>query len=165
MYLWRREGEQLAAVIPGPATALALAPWGEILLARDESADLYRFDLAGLPRGRIVTGMTGRIEALAIGRALTAGGNCTIWALTDLGGTWQLWRGSWGSPDRYQQATRDDLAAAVRRTSLTVATDQGFCLAEPGPDGDPVTSCFSWDAGPGPASVRGRPRCRRLASC
>ena len=148
VFLWRREGEQLAAVIPGPATALALAPWGEILLARDGSADLYRFDLAGVPRGRIVTGMTGRIEALAIGRALTAGGDCTIWALTDLGGTWQLWRGSRGSPDRYQQATRDDLAAAVHRTSLTVATDQGFCLAEPGPDGDPVTSCFSWDAEP-----------------
>ena len=178
VYLWRREGEQLAAVIPGPATALALAPWGEILLARDGSADLYRFDLAGVPRGRIVTGMTGRIEALTTGRALTAGGDCTIWALTDIGGTWQLWRGSRGSPDSYQQATRDDLAAAVDRTSLTVATDQGFCLAEPGPDGDLVTSCFSWDAEPvtgiaaGTATLQtagqllttaidsGQPRCR-----
>ena len=34
------------------------------------------------------------------------------------------------------------------RTSLTVATDQGFCLTEPGPDGDLVTSCFSWDGQP-----------------
>ena len=100
MYLWRREGDQLVAVIPGRATALALAPWGELLLARDGSADLSRFDLAGVPRGRIVTGMTGRIEALTTGRALTADGDCTIWALTDTGGTWQLWRGSRGSPDR-----------------------------------------------------------------
>ena len=148
VYLWRREGDQLAAVIPGPAAALALAPWGELLLACDGSTDLSRFDLAGIPRGRIVTGITGRIEALATGRALTAGGTCTIWALTEADGTWQLWRGDRGSPDPFQQATLDDLAAAVDRTSLTVATDQGFCLAEPGPDGDLVTSCFTWDGQP-----------------
>ena len=74
--------------------------------------------------------------------------DCTIWALTDTGGTLQLWRGERGSPGAFQQATLDDLAAAVDRTSLTVATDQGFCLAEPGPDGDQVTSCFSWDGQP-----------------
>lgn len=145
VYLWRREGDQLIAVIPGPATALALAPWGELLLARDGSADLSRFDLTGLPRGRIVTGLTGRIVALATGRSLTDHGECTIWALTDTGGTWQLWRGDRDSPGAYQQGTLDDLAAAVDQTSLTVATDQGFCLTEPGPDGDLVTYCFGWD--------------------
>ncbi len=92
--------------------------------------------------------MTGRIEALTTGRALTADGDGTIWALTDTGGTWQLWRGDRGSPGPYQQATLNDLAAAVDRTSLTVATDQGFCLVEPGPDGDLVNSCFSWDGQP-----------------
>ena len=89
--------------------------------------------------------MTGRVEALTTGRALAADGDCTIWALTDAGGTWQLWRGDPGQPGPFQQATLDDLAAAVDRTSLTAATDQGFCLTEPGPDGDPVTRCFSWD--------------------
>jgi len=148
VYLWRREGEQLAAVVPGHATALAVTPWGEILLARDGSADLSRFDLAGVPRGQIVTGMTGRVEALAVGRPLTSDGSCTIWALTETGGTWQLWRGQRGSPDRYQQATLDDLAAAAEKTGLADATDQGFCLAEPGPDGDQVISCFNWDAEP-----------------
>ena len=64
VYLWRREGDQLVAVIPGPAAALALAPWGELLLAYDGSTDLSRSDLAGVPRGRIVTGITGRIAAL-----------------------------------------------------------------------------------------------------
>jgi phage tail-like protein len=145
VYVWRREGDQLIAVIPGRATALALTPWGELLLARDGSADLSRFDLTGLPRGRIVTGLTGHIGALTTGRSLTDGGECTIWALTDTGGTWQLWRGDRGSPGAYQQATLDDLAAAVDQTSLTVATDQGFGLTEPGPDGDPVTLCFTWD--------------------
>ena len=72
VYLWRREGEQLAAVIPGRVTALAIAPWGEILLVRDGSVDVSRYDLAGSWRGRIVTGMTGRVEALTTGRALTA---------------------------------------------------------------------------------------------
>lgn len=177
-YLWRREGEQLAAVIPGHATALAITPWDEILLARDGSGDLSRFDLAGVPLGRIITGMTGRVAALATGRPLIPDGGCTIWALTDSGGTWQLWRGNRGSPDPYQPATVDDLAAAVDPTSLTVATDQGFCLVEPGPDGDQVTSCFSWDAEPldslptGTATLQtagqlltmaidsGQPRCR-----
>ena len=147
-YLWRREGDQLAAVIPGHAAALTLTGWGEILLARDGSTDLARFDLAGVPRGRIATGMTGRVEALTTGPALTAGRDCTIWALTDTGGTLQLWRGERGSPGAYQQATLEDLAAVVDRTSLTTASGQGFCLAEPGPDGDLVTSCFSWDGQP-----------------
>jgi phage tail-like protein len=172
VYLWRREGDQLIAVIPGPAAALALTPWGEILLAHDGSTELSRFDLAGVPRGRIATGMTGRVEAL------TTGQGCTIWALTDTGGMLRLWRGERDGPGTYQQATLDDLAAAVDRTSLTVATGQGFCLLEPGPDGDPVTSCFSWDGQPvdiisaGMATLEtagqllttaidsGRPRCR-----
>ena len=178
VYLWRREGEQLAAVIPGRVTALAIAPWGEILLARDGEADVSRYDLAGSWRGRIVTGMTGRVGALTTGRALAPDGHCTIWALTDVGGTWQLWRGTRGSQAPFQQATRDDLAAAVDRTSLTAATDRGFCLTEPGPDGDLVTTCFSWDAehmdgvSPGTATLQtagqlltraidsGQPRCR-----
>lgn len=148
VYLWRREGEQLIAVIPGYATALAITPWDELLLARDGSGDLGRFDLAGVSRGRIVTGIAGRIEALGAGRPLTADGGCTIWALTGTGGTWQLWRGNRGSPDRYQQATPGELAAAMDRTSLTSVTDQGFCLTEPGPDGDQVSTCFSWDGEP-----------------
>jgi phage tail-like protein len=148
VYLWRREGEQRVAMIPGYATALAITPWDEILLAREGSGDLSRFDLAGVSRGRIITGMTGRVAALAAGRPLTGDGGCTIWALTDSDGTWQPWRGTRGSPDRYQQATVDDLAAAVDPTSLTIATDQGFCLVEPGPDGDQVTSCFDWDGEP-----------------
>jgi phage tail-like protein len=178
VYLWRREGDQLAAAIPGHATALDLAPWGELLIARDGSTDLARFDLAGVPRGHIVTGMTGRVEAVTTGRALTAEGGCTIWALTSTGGTLQLWRGERGVPGTYQQVTLDDLAAAVDRTSLTIATSQGFCLVEPGPNGDLVTSCFSWDGQPteeiSPETARletggklvttaidsGQPRCR-----
>jgi phage tail-like protein len=148
VYLWRREGEQLAAVIPGRVTALAIAPWGEILLTPDGSADVSRYDLAGSWRGRIVTGMSGPVEALTTGRALTPDGHCTIWALTDAAGTWQLWHGIRGSQDPFRQATRDELAGAVDRTSLTAATDLGFCLTEPGPDGDTVTSCLSWDAEP-----------------
>ena len=166
------------AVIPRPAAALALAPWGELLLACDGSTDLSRFDLAGLPRGGIVTGITGRIAALTTGPPLTADGTCTIWALTEAEGTWQLWRGDRGSPGPFQQATLNDLAATVDQTSLTIASDQGFCLTEPGQDGDLVTSCFTWEGqpagpiSPGTATLQekgqlltiaidsGQPRCR-----
>ena len=125
VYLWRREGDQLVAVIPGPRPRWP-SPGGELLLAHDGSTDLSRFDLAD-PRGRITTGMTGRVEAITTGR------DCAIWALTDTGGTLQLWRGERDGPGAFQQATLNDLAAAVDRTSLTVATGQGFCLVEPGP--------------------------------
>ena len=47
VYVWRRDGDQLVAVIPGYASAVALAPWGEVLLARDGSTDLDRYELAG----------------------------------------------------------------------------------------------------------------------
>ncbi len=178
VYLWRRDGDQLVAVIPRPAAALALAPWGELLLACDGSTNLSRFDLAGLPRGGIVTGITGRIAALTTGPPLTADGTCTIWALTEAEGTWQLWRGDRGSPGPFQQATLNDLAATVDQTSLTIASDQGFCLTEPGQDGDLVTSCFTWEGqpagpiSPGTATLQekgqlltiaidsGQPRCR-----
>ncbi|HEX5143948.1 MAG TPA: phage tail protein [Mycobacterium sp.] len=145
VYVWRRDGDQLVAVIPGYASAVALAPWGEVLLARDGSTDLDRYDLAGVSRGCITTGMTGRVIALTTGRALAEGQNCTIWALTDTGGIVQLWRGERDNPSVYQHATPDDLAAAVHRTSLSAASDVGFCLVEPGPDGDLQTSCFTWD--------------------
>ena len=58
---------------PGTRPRWPCTGWGELLLARDGSTDLSRFDLAGIPRGRIVTGMTGRVEALTTGRPLTAG--------------------------------------------------------------------------------------------
>jgi phage tail-like protein len=86
--------------------------------------------------------MTGRVEALTTGR------DCTIWALTDDGGTLRLWRGHRDDPAPYEQSTLSDLAAAVTKTSLTVASGQGFCLAETSPDGSLVTSCFGWDGQP-----------------
>ena len=149
VYLWRREGDQLVAVIPGHAAALALAPWGELLVARDGSTDLSRYDLAGVPRGRIVTGMTGRVEALTTSLALVDDLDRTIWALSEAGGTWQLWRGDRDGRGAYRPVTRDVLAAAVNPTTLTAVTDAGFCLTEPDPDGEPDTSCFTWEGRPG----------------
>ena len=149
VYLWRREGGQLVAVIPGPAAALALTPWGELLVASGGSADLSRYDLAGLPLGRIVTGMTGRLDALTT--SLTVGDDLTgtIWALTEASGTWQLWRGDRDGRGGYQPVTPDVLkAAAVNPTTLTAVTGTGFCLTEPDPHGEPVTSCFTWEGEP-----------------
>ena len=90
--------------------------------------------------------MTGRVEALTPAGRSPAG--LPIWVLTDAGGPVQLWRGERDGPGAFQQATLDDLAAAVDRTCLTAASGQGFCLRRAGPDGDPVTSCFSWDGQP-----------------
>lgn len=140
--VWRREGGQLAAEIAVPATALALTSWQELLVAQADAAELHRFDLAGGRLGRIATGVTGQVEALASGR------DCTIWLLTRAdGGALLLWRGARDGAD-FRPASVDELAAAVERTTLTATSDAGFCLTEVGEDGDPVADCFSWDGEP-----------------
>ena len=151
---------------PGPPTALALAPWGELLLAYDGSTDLSRFDLAGVPRGRIVTGITGRIAALTTGRPLTADGS-----LHDLGA----------------RRSRRDVAALARRPGQPGTLPAGDA-GRPGRRGrsdepdrrhrprssacpnQSRTVTWSPPASPGKASPRSpsprdRPPCRKKASC
>ena len=151
--LWRREGESLAAVIPAPAGVpaggaahvLGLTACRELLVAWHGSADLHRYDLAGRPCGRIGSGISGQVEALAGGR------DRTVWVLTRRTGAGAgellLWRGHHDG-GRFTPATVAELAAAVERTALTAASEGGFCLTEPGPDGDPAASCFDWDGAP-----------------
>jgi phage tail-like protein len=140
--VWRQEGGQLVAEIAIEAAALALTSWRELLVTTAEATALHRFDLAGGRRGRVATGVTGRIEALTTGR------DCTIWLLTrEDDGTLLLWRGV-RDGGRYRRATVAELEAAVERTTLTAVADTGFCLTELGEDGDRAARCFTWDGEP-----------------
>jgi phage tail-like protein len=143
--VWRREGEQLLAVIPGEAAAVALTPRGRVLIVRSGSTDIEQYDLAGRYRGRITTGIPGQVLRLA---SADHGG---VWVLSSDGGALSLWAG----PARhgpFTPATVSALAAAVPRTALSGESDAGFCLAGVGPDGLP--SCFTWAGDPMPAEER-----------
>ncbi|MDT9685266.1 phage tail protein [Streptomyces sp. TRM76323] len=134
--VWRREGAQLAGVIPvrRPRWA-APAPDDEVLVACRGSADLRRFDSAGGFRGVLRTGVRGEIVGLRTGPERT------VWLLTDDGTRLGIHRGGPGRP--FRTATADELAAALPPSALVSATEDGFCLDEKGPDG-PETHCHTW---------------------
>jgi phage tail-like protein len=156
--VWRRDGEQLAASIPVAAHALALTSWHELLVATTDAAELRRFDLTGAPRAPVATGVSGRVEALTSGR------DCTIWLLTsDADGTLRLWRGH-RDAEAFTPATPEELAAAVDRSTLTAISATGFCLTEPGEDGDPATVCWTWDGRPLSVTAVGAPAPPPLAT-
>ena len=145
--VWRREGEQLLAVIPGEAATVALTPGGRVLLVRSGSTDLEQYDLTGSHRGRITTGIPGQVLRLA------SGDHGSVWVLSSDGGALSLWAGT-ARHGPFTPATVNDLAAAVRRTALSTEGDAGFCLAGTGPDGLPATSCFTWTGDPMPPEER-----------
>lgn len=141
--VWRREGEQLLAVIPGEAAVVTLTPGSRVLLVRRGSTDLERYDLTGGYHGRISTGIPGEVLRLA------SGDHGSLWVLASDGGTLSLWTGTAGHGP-FSPATPDDLKAAVRQTALSAEGDDGFCLAGTGADGLPATSCFTWAGDPMP---------------
>ncbi|WP_413796691.1 phage tail protein I [Streptomyces iranensis] len=134
--VWRRDGEQLAGVIRAelPRWA-ALGPDDDILVACQGSTDLRRFDSAGGFRGVLRTGVRGEIMALRTGPGRT------VWLLTDDGGRLGIHRGGHRRP--FRPVTVDELAACLPPSTLTAADEDGFCLAEKGPEG-PETLCFTW---------------------
>ncbi|GGQ08559.1 phage tail protein [Streptomyces roseolilacinus] len=168
--VWRREGAQLAGVIRvrRPRRA-AMAPGDEVLIACQGSTDLRRFDSTGGFRGVLRTGARGEVVGLRTGPGRT------VWLLTDDGTRLSVHRGGPGRP--FRTATVEELAAQLPPSTLTSATEDGFCLDEEGPDG-PETRCHTWrglprDAGPPATDVyvtggsyvttlidSGIPRCR-----
>jgi phage tail-like protein len=132
--VWRNEGDQLIAVIHLPGARLAaLAPNDHVLVARENDTRLYRYDAAGRPAGVLRTKVLGEIIGVRTGQ----GG--TIWLLTDEDGLLRIYRGR-----PFEKSTVDALAAELPPSSLVSANDDGFCLRENGPDGEQVTSCYTW---------------------
>jgi phage tail-like protein len=145
--VWRREGEQLLAVIPGEATSVALTPEGRVLLVRSGSTDLEQYDLTGSYRGRITTGIPGQVLRV------TCGDHGSVWVLSSDGGVLSLWTGT-ARHGPFTPATVSALTKTVQRTALSAEGDAGFCLAGTGADGLPTTSCFTWAGDPMPPEER-----------
>ncbi|GHH66651.1 hypothetical protein GCM10017673_12560 [Streptosporangium violaceochromogenes] len=137
--VWRREGEQLAGVIGvHRARRAALAPGDEVLVACEDSTDLWRFASSGRPCGVLRTGAAGDVVGLR------AGPGGTIWLLTDDGIRLRVYRGGPGRP--FETSTVDELAAAVPPSGLLGADEDGFCLREDEQGGE-VTNRYTWLGG------------------
>ncbi|MER6912548.1 phage tail protein [Streptomyces sp. NPDC000594] len=138
--VWDRAGERLTSVVVLPgARRAALAPGGELLVARRGRTDLRRYGPDGRPRGTVRTGATGEVIGVR------AGPDGTVWLLTEDRSRLWLHRGGRGGP--FHPATVAELAAALPPSTLVSAGADGFCLREPGPE-SPVTSCFTWCGAP-----------------
>ena len=141
--VWRREGEQLVAVLRVPHARLAaLAADEQILVSRAYHTDLLRFGADGFRCGVVHTGARGEIIGLR------TGSDRTIWLLTDDGERLRIYRGD-SAGAAFEESTVAALAAAVPPSSLVRADDDGFCLRENGSDGA-TTTCYSWLGEPMP---------------
>jgi phage tail-like protein len=135
VFVWRNEGDHLTAVItlPGAAT-VALAPDEQVLVSRGGSDRLWRYG----PDGRLREVVRTRVRGEIIG--IRTGPDRAIWLLTEEAGRFRIYR-------NHSESTVDELAAALPPSSLTSTGDDGFCLREPGPEGE-VTSCYDWTGRP-----------------
>ncbi|GGZ39977.1 hypothetical protein GCM10010387_37930 [Streptomyces inusitatus] len=138
--VWRHQGRHLAGVIPVDRPVWAAPAAGdEILVAREPDTDLRRYSTAGEFLGLLRTGAPGRIVGLRTGPGRT------IWLLTDDGVRLRIHRGGRKRP--FRTVTAAELAATLPPSTLVSATEEGFCLREPGPD-TTVTRCFDWRGEP-----------------
>jgi phage tail-like protein len=122
--------------------AVAIAPWGDVLVAATGRQAILRFGPAGERRGEIQLPTADPVERIAAGR------DCTIWVVTmrpdfEL----ELWRATLDDP-QFRRATTERLAASLPASSVTAACETGFCLGEIGANGMPLTTCFTWDGCP-----------------
>ena len=139
VWVWSNGGERLSAIItiaqPGP---IAFAPWGELLVTAKGSAKILRFGLIGDARGALALTSPEDIETIAVSD------DCSVWLMTrGSDGSLRLWRAAHDGT-QFEPASIEDLAKAFRPTGLNAVSSLGFCLEDHGPDGLPVTHCFTW---------------------
>jgi phage tail-like protein len=153
--VWSRSGSVNAAIIPlADARLVAFAPWGELLVVVAGATTVLRFGPAGEPRGLLEAPLPGLPPGGAVDR-LAAGGDCAVWLVTRqpavaLDGStteaYHLWRAE-RDDAAFRPATLAELAGAFPRTGITAVSGLGFCLAERGPDGLSVHTCYAWADG------------------
>ncbi|NBH03917.1 phage tail protein, partial [Amycolatopsis sp. SID8362] len=135
VFVWRNEGDHLVAVIGlRHAKVVALAQDEQVLVSREGSDRLWRYGADGRLCEVVRTHVRGEIIGIRTGPGRT------IWLLTEEAGRFRIYRD-------HGESTLDELAAEVPFSGLVRADEDGFCLREPGPDGE-VTSCYDWEGQP-----------------
>jgi phage tail-like protein len=138
-------GRVIAVLHVDGAWRIALAPNGELWVARASDPAILRFGPGGDARGTLASlpvalFATGTIDRLA---ADTDG---AVWAVIAdaTAGTTTLWRARAGESS-LTPAPLADLEAAFPATGLTAASDAGFCLSQLGVDGTAEIICRDWN--------------------
>ncbi|WP_439379110.1 phage tail protein [Amycolatopsis lexingtonensis] len=135
VFVWRNEGDHLAAVIAlRHAKVVALAQDEQVLVSRVGSSRLWRYGADGRLCEVVRTHVRGEIIGIRTGPGRT------IWLLTEEAGRLRIYRD-------HRESTVDDLAAEVAPSGLVRADEDGFCLREQGSEGE-VSSCYDWEGQP-----------------
>lgn len=169
IWLWERDGERLVGSIntdsltAGPdcacdsfenrlskIAALALAPWGELLVAESSANSIWRFGAGGEVRGKLKIALP-TTQAI---RNLAVSNDCSIWVVTGHDDqSLELWVAR-REDITFRSASIEELQGAFKRTGLTAATNDGFCLELCGAEGVPNTVCFAWNGEPAQKPIR-----------
>ena len=175
--VWDGGGDRLIArlVLDRDPVALAIAPWGEVLVAAAGDEQVRRFGLHGGARPPAPWQVPGQVVAIAFGRA-DAGSCSVILLVRAVDGALTCWLTDREAAD----AVQISLAAAAGLagpSGVAAAGDRGFCLAgvassttigtptsEPWNNQDdlPVQSCWSWCGKPLTSDDIGAPAPRPL---
>ncbi|HEV3287804.1 MAG TPA: phage tail protein, partial [Streptosporangiaceae bacterium] len=175
--VWDGGGDRLIArlVLDRDPVALAIAPWGEVLVAAADDEQVRRFGLHGGARPPAPWQVPGQVVAIVFGR--TDAGSCPVILLVRaVDGALTCWLTDREAAD----AVQISLAAAAELagpSGVAAVGDRGFCLASVASsttistatsetwnnqDDPPVQCCWSWCGKPLTSDDIGAPAPRPL---
>ena len=171
--VWDGGGDRLIArlVLDRDPVALAIAPWGEVLVAVAGEEQVRRFGLHGGARPPAPWQVPGQVVAIAFGRA--DAGSCPVILLVRAAdGALTCWLTDRQAADAVQ-ASLAGAAELAGPSGVAAAGDRGFCLASVATgtaasqtwnnqDDPPVQSCWSWCGEPLTSDDIGAPAPRPL---
>jgi len=163
IWIWERDGERLVGSINTESltadpdcdcdnfenrlskiAALALAPWGELLVADSGANSVWRFGAGGEVRGKLKIALPTRQPI----RNLAVSNDCSIWVVTGRDDqSLELWVAR-RKDTTFKSASIEQLHEAFKPTGVTAATDDGFCIERCNSEGVPASVCFGWNGEP-----------------
>lgn len=165
VWIWERDGEQLVSSIDMDDLAgipechlgyldkieqigpIAFTPWGELLVSDVKNHALWRFTATGEFLGPLSIALPALDKSGPISR-LAVSQNCSIWIVTGTNDqSLRLWRAA-RSDESFSEGTAKQLRESFKRSRLTAACANGFCIQECGPKGITVSTCFAWNGKP-----------------
>ena len=148
--VWDGAGSHLIARLSLDAdpVAVAIAPWGEVLVAVTGSGPIRRFGLHGGVRGTAPWQLPAQVIAITFTRPQSDpepgdDGVCQVlFLIQDRDGALSVWRAERDRPDVLQIDMRQALAL-TGPSGVAAVGKEGFCIST-AHDGLPAQQCWSW---------------------